>query len=343
MDCRVAIMSAASENMPISAPFGTKTKCIKAIQMILGQTTCPGFPFGMKAGPEVILSVVEAEIIAYSKRERKQQFVTGTHLGESTSELDAFCLSAKTELEENVRISKLSTAEKEKLLEERTEHKKEADSAREAAAEGLDQRTLDLRKSAGKRRSPEDRSQSPLEVFSYGASSSSGDKKESNGAIDKLVDHLVAESKDKKDHDDKKEERLKSEGLSASLLADKKENARAQEASKELAIKAQQATAEANLSLKRLGTEADAEARLRSSAEEESKRLKLTAEAEAYATRAMADANAGAVNVNAETARLTAQAALEKSRADAAAAKANSDMMMAFMSHMKEMKRGGPE
>jgi hypothetical protein len=343
MDCRVAIMSAASENMPINAPFGSKIKCIKAIQNALAQTICAGFPNGMKAGAEIIVSVIEAEISSYSKREDKQQFVTGTHLGESTAELDSFCLSAKVELAENVRISKLSTAEKEKLLEERTEHKKEADSAREAAAEGLDQRTMDSRKSAGKRRSPEERPQSPLEVFTYGSSSSSGEKPDSNGAIDKLVDHLVSESKDKKEHDDKKEERLKSEGLSASLLADKKENARAEEASKELAIKAEQATAETNISLKRLGTEADAEARLRSSAEEESKRLKLTAEADAYATRAMADANAGAVNANAETARLTAQAALEKGRAEAAAAKANSDMMMAFMNHMKEMKRGGPE
>ena len=140
MTCRVAVMEAAAENMPLDAPYGHVGSRVKAMNEKLAQVCTQEFPNGISASDTALChpmtGIIAMELKAFATRNAGEQFVTGDNLGDANADLNAACQQAQIALDENTRFKKLSTAEKTKESERKAEAEKGATTAREAGDDG---------------------------------------------------------------------------------------------------------------------------------------------------------------------------------------------------------------
>ena len=349
MTCRVAVMEAAAENMPIDAPYGHVSSRVKAMNEKLAQVRTPDFPNGIHASDTVLCNaktgIIAVELKAFHTRSRAEQFVTGDNLGDANADLNAACQSAQIALDENLRFKQLSDSDKKKELDRKEAAMKEATMAREAGAMGLSQATMDAR-GGGVRTSPIPKAMTPAELFEYGGSSSSSSSSSNApplpSAADKLVSVMQEEVKSKTQSESAKAEialkteaRLQIEG-----------EARAKERAEELSISKNRAESEMSVAEKRMaheaarGVEDCKRLALESKSSAEVALLKATSEAsalesktaaEAHSMMTSADAAAAATRATAEATRATAEgnAAAEQTRAQAALEDAKARTAMA--------------
>jgi hypothetical protein len=80
MTCRIAVMEAAAENMPLYAPFGHVGSRLKAMNEKLAQVCTPEFPNGICASDTVLChqtnGIIAVELKAFDTRSRGEKFVT---------------------------------------------------------------------------------------------------------------------------------------------------------------------------------------------------------------------------------------------------------------------------
>ena len=363
---RVAAMTAAANNMPIDAPYGQKTLRMKFLNEELAQFRSPQYPNGLCASENFIChsqnGLVVTELAAWKARALNEQRVTGDNTQDSNAHMNAACQAAQLALDENATLSKLSSAEKTRLLKEMELRQAEATRAREAAAMGLDQATMDARHARGPRLSP---TQKAEEVFVYGAGGGGGGPgpsgadagaPSSSSAISQLVGVLQKESENTAkvarmaaETDQLREERLKTEGESKADLDKATLEAATQHRKRDLDIaeKRQEAEAEAgSAESKRRKAETDASAsaaaisaagvaasnEVIAKANAHAIQVKadveaLIAKANAHAIQVKADAEAAAIRAEAEQAAVRAQVALAQVRAQ----EAQTAMMMRMM------------
>ena len=366
---RVAAMNAAANNMPIDAPHGFKTSRMKFLNEELAQFRSPQYPNGLCASENFIChsqnGLVVTELAAWKARALNEQRVTGDNTQDSNAHLNAACQAAELALDENAKLSKLSSAEKTRLLKEMELRQAEATRAREAAAMGLDQATMDARHARGPRLSP---TQKAEEVFVYGAGgggggpgpsgagADAGASSSSSSAISQHVGVLQKESENTAkvarmaaETDQLREKRLKTEGESKADLDKATLEAATQHRKRDLDIaeKRQEAEAEAgSAESKRRKAETDASAsaaaisaagvaasnEVIAKANAHAIQVKadveaLIAKANAHAIQVKADAEAAAIRAEAEQAAVRAQVALAQVRAQ----EAQTAMMMRMM------------
>ena len=364
---RVAAMNAAANNMPIDAPYGQKTLRMKFLNEELAQFRSPQYPNGLCASENFIChsqnGLVVTELAAWKARALNEQRVTGDNTQDSNAHMNAACQAAQLALDENATLSKLSSAEKTRLLKEMELRQAEATRASEAAAMGLDQATMDARHARGPRLSP---TQKAEEVFVYGAGGGGGPgpsgagadagAPSSSSAISQLVGVLQKESENTAkvarmaaETDQLREERLKTEGESKADLDKATLEAATQHRKRDLDIaeKRQEAEAEAgSAESKRRKAETDASAsaaaisaagvaasnEVIAKANAHAIQVKadveaLIAKANAHAIQVKADAEAAAIRAEAEQAAVRAQVALAQVRAQ----EAQTAMMMRMM------------
>ena len=351
MTCRVAVMEAAAENMPIDAPYGHVSSRVKAMNEKLAQVCTPDFPNGIHASDTVLChqtnGIIAVELKAFETRSRGEQFFTGDNLGDANADLNAACQSAQIALDENLRFKQLSDSDKKKELDRKEAAMKEATMAREAGAMGLSQATMDAR-GGGVRTSPIPKAMTPAELFEYGSSSSSSSSNAPPlpSAADKLVSVMQEEVKSKTQSESAKAEialkteaRLQIEG-----------EARAKERAEELSISKNRAESEMSVAEKRMaheaarGVEDCKRLALESKSSAEVALLKATSEASALESKTAAEAHSMMTSADAAAAatRATAEgnAAAEQTRAQAALedAKARSAMAAAQVQQNEIMK-----
>ena len=356
---RVAAMNAAANNMPIDAPHGFKTSRMKFLNEELAQFRSPQNPNGLCASENFIChsqnGLVVTELAAWKARALNEQRVTGDNTQDSNAHMNAACQAAQLALDENATLSKLSSAEKTRLLKEMELRQAEATRAREAAAMGLDQATMDARHARGPRLSP---TQKAEEVFVYGAGGGGGGPgpsgagadagaSSSSSAISQLVGVLQKESENTAkvarmaaETDQLREERLKTEGESKADLDKATLEAATQHRKRDLDIaeKRQEAEAEAgSAESKRRKAETDASASAAAiSAAGVAASNEVIAKANAHAIKVKADAEAAAIRAEAEQAAVRAQVALAQVRAQEAQTRAQ-EAQTAMMMRMMEM------
>ena len=292
-----------------------------------------------------------------------EQRVKGDNTQDSNAHMNAACQAAQLALDENATLSKLSSAEKTRLLKEMELRQAEATRAREAAAMGLDQATMDARHARDPRLSP---TQKAEEVFVYGAGGGGGGPgpsgagadagAPSSSAISQLVGVLQKDSENTAkvarmaaETDQLREERLKTEGESKADLDKATLEAATQHRKRDLDIaeKRQEEEAEAgSAESKRRKAETDASAsaaaisaagvaasnEVIAKANAHAIQVKadveaLIAKANAHAIQVKADAEAAAIRAEAEQAAVRAQVALAQVRAQ----EAQTAMMMRMM------------